>query len=396
MRTGSRSSSLLGQAEEIREQLVAWRRHLHAHPELSGHEQQTAAWVRDQLLSQGLAPRQPLENAVVVDLGSGPGPLVALRADIDALPIQEDTGLAFASQHRGVMHACGHDGHTAILLGAARLLGTHTLPGRVRLIFQPAEELLPGGAEPLIAAGVLEGVSAIAGLHLWAPLPTGTAVAVPGPAWAAADRFRAVVLGRGGHGGIPHRTLDALEVACRAVGAIQTIVSRRVDPLAAAVVTVGTLHAGDAFNVVAGRAEMEGTVRAFDPAVRDLVQHELERLLRHTAESAGAELELEYLRGDPPLVNHLGVTRTMARVAEDVLGQGQVRSGPREMAADDFACYLQRVPGCYLQLGCGGAEGGVYPHHHPRFDVDEAALPAGVAILTATALELLEGGVPVD
>jgi amidohydrolase len=339
-----------------------------------------------------LKPTRPLPNAVVADLdGPSSGPLVALRADIDALPITEETGLPFASARPGVMHACGHDGHTAILLGAARLLATRgTAPGRVRLIFQPAEEVPPGGAQALIAGGVLEGVQAIAGLHLWSPLASGRAAAISGPAWAAADRFRAVVRGRSGHGAIPHTAVDALEAACRAVVGLQSIVSRRVDPLQPAVVTVGSLHAGEAFNVIAGEAVLEGTVRAFDEGVRRHIRDQVQAVLAHAAADAGATVQVEYVDGYPPLVNDPAVTEAMRAVAAAHLGAGAVDDGPREMVADDFARYLERVPGCYLCLGAGGpASGRAHPHHHPRFDIDEAVLPHGVAILAGLALRLL-------
>ena len=380
---------LANQAKDMAAEIVGWRRHLHAHPDLSNHEEETAAFVRDALAGMGLSPRQPQPNAVVVDIGPAGAPLIALRADIDALPVEEETGLEFASVRRGVMHACGHDGHMAILLGVATLMAREErLPGRIRLIFQPAEEVPPGGAEALIAAGVLEGVSAIAGLHLWAPLPTGQAVVRPGPAWAAADRFRAVVVGRGGHGAIPHQAVDALEIACRGVTALQSIVSRRVDPLAPAVVTVGRLQAGDAFNIIAGRAEMEGTVRTFDGALRAQLEEEIERVLRHTAEASGAGLEWEYLRGYPPLVNDPAVAAILRQASTRVLGADAVHDGPPQMAADDFARYLQQVPGCYLLLGCGGQAASPYPHHHPRFRIDEAALVQGTHILAATAWRL--------
>jgi amidohydrolase len=383
--------SLTERAGELLPRLVAWRRHLHAHPDLSTHEEETAAYLQRELLMMGLDPWRPLPNAVVAEVGPAGGPLVALRADIDALPVHEETGLPFASVRPGVMHACGHDGHTAVLLGVAALLRTHPqFPGRVRLIFQPAEEVTPGGAELLVSAGVLDGVGAIAGLHLWAPLPSGQAVVAPGPAWASVDRFRAVFVGRAGHAALPHRAVDALEVACRGVGALQTVASRRVDPLAPVVVTVGTFHAGQAFNIIAGRAELEGTVRAFDAAVRAQVAEQVESVLRHTAEAGGAELEFEYIRGCPPVVNDPEVASVVARAAAGVLGPTAVHDGPPHMAGDDFGHYLERVPGCYLLLGSGGADGSPYPHHHPRFDIDEATLPQGVAILAATAWRLLE------
>ncbi len=378
-------------SQDLRPRLVAWRRYLHAHPELSFHETETAAYITSQLEQMDLAPRRILPNAVVLDIGDpARGPTIALRADIDALPIQEATGLPFASERPGVMHACGHDGHTAILLGVAALLGDADLPGCVRLIFQPAEEIPPGGAQELIAAGVLDGVSAITGLHLWSPLPRGTAAAIPGPAMAAADRFTATIRGSGGHGAMPHLCVDALEIACRAITALQTIVSRGVNPLEAAVVTVGMLRAGEAFNIVAGEAALEGTVRTFSPDVRQTVREQLHRLLLHTAAASGAEVDFTYIDGYPAVVNDPGVTELMASVAGEALGPDAVRSGPPEMAAEDFARYLEQVPGCFLLLGTGNAEcGATYPHHHPRFTVDEDVLPVGAAILAEMAWRLL-------
>jgi len=383
---------MLRRAQALRDNLVRWRRHLHAHPDLSFAEGPTADYVAAELEAAGLVSTRPLPNAVVAEVGAGRGgALVALRADMDALPIGEETGLPFASTRPGVMHACGHDGHMAILLGVSRLLAARLegLGGRVRLIFQPGEEVPPGGAADLIAAGVLDGVSAIAGLHLWSPLPTGTAVLATGPAWAAADRFRALVRGRGGHGAKPHEAVDALEAACRCVGALQTVVSRSVNPLDAAVVTVGTLHAGEAFNIIAGAAVLEGTVRAFDEGVRLAMRERISAILRHTAAAAGAEVELEYVDGYPPLVNDPEVARVVRSVAEQYLGPGAVRTGPPEMAADDFARYLQRVPGCYLSLGAARPGTAAYPNHHARFTIDEEALPQGAAILAETALRLL-------
>ena len=378
--------ALRAAADRLRPRLLGWRRHLHAHPELSGQERETAAFIAAELAALGLQARRPLPNAVVCDLGA-PGPRVALRADIDALPIREETGLPFASSRPGVMHACGHDGHTAILLGVAALLGPEPSVPPLRLIFQPAEEVPPGGAIDLIAAGVLEDVSAIAGLHLWAPLRSGAAVLAPGPAWAAADRFRAIILGRPGHAAEPHAAVDALETACRAVVGLQSIVSRRVDPLQPAVVTVGRLQAGEAFNVVAGEAVLEGTVRAFDEDVRRHIRAQIGSVLQHAAAAAGARVELEYVDGFPPLRNDPEVAAVVAAAAEAQLGPGTVAPGPRAMVADDFARYAERVPGAYLQLGAGGATAGL-PHHHPRFDIDEDVLPVGAAILADAALRL--------
>jgi len=398
-RTGGPAASgeddLLPQARALQDDLIHWRRHLHAHPELSFQETGTAAYIAAELEALGIAAERPAPNSVVADLGTaGDGPTVAIRADIDALPIVEETGLPFASLRPGVMHACGHDGHIAVLLGVARTLASRRdgLGGRARLIFQPGEEVPPGGAQALIAGGVLNGVSAALGLHLWSPLPTGTAVICAGPAWAAADRFRAVIHGRGGHGAKPHEAVDALEAACRCVAALQSIVSRSVNPLDAAVVTVGTLHAGEAFNIVAGSAVLEGTVRAFDEGVRQRVRARVQEVLTHTAAAAGARAEIDYVDGYPPLHNDPGVAEVMRAAAARHLGADAVHTGPPEMASDDFARYIERVPGCYMSLGAAEPGAPAYPNHHPRFTIDEAALPLGVAILVETAVRLMRHG----
>ncbi len=384
----------LDPARALAPSLVRWRRHIHQHPELSFHEVETAQYIANELRLMGLEPQHILPNAVIAEVGdAGRGPTIALRADIDALPISEETGLPFASLTPGVMHACGHDGHTAILLGVARLLADQreNIPGRIRLLFQPAEEIPPGGAEQLIAAGVLNGVSAIAGLHLWSPLPSGTAAAIPGPAMAASDRFTITIQGRGGHGAMPHRCIDALETASRIVVALQSIVSRSVDPLDAAVVTVGRFSSGTAFNVIAGEAVLEGTVRTLREEVRTLVRERLHTVVEHTAASASARADIEYIEGDPAVQNDPGVTAIVADIAEEHLGGGAIRSGPPEMAAEDFACYLQHVPGSFLLLGTANEHRhSTFPHHHPQFTIDEDVMPVGVSILTETAYRLLE------
>ena len=240
------------------------------------------------------------------------------------------------------------------------------------------------------SAGVLGGVSAVIGLHLWCPLPTGKAIVVSGPAWAAADRFRAVIHGRGGHGAKPQEAVDALEAACRCVVALQSIVSRAINPLDAAVVTVGTLHAGEAFNIVADAAVLEGTVRAFDEDVRRLIKGRIAEVLAHTAAAAGARAELDYVDGYPVLRNDAKVAEVMRQAAGRYLGEKAVGDGPREMAADDFARYAECVPGCYMSLGATAAGRPGYPNHHPHFTLDEDALPVGAAILAETALHLMQ------
>lgn len=381
---------------DLAPRLVAWRRHLHAHPELSFREHDTAAWVAAQLGEAGIPVARPTETGVVALIEGGlPGPTVALRADLDALPVQEENPVEYASRCPGVMHACGHDGHTAVLLGVARVLQAErqALPGRVKLVFQPAEEVPPGGALPLIEAGVLEGVSAMVGMHLWADLPAGVAAVSAGPVMACADEFRVTVAGRGGHGSQPHRAVDAVVVASQIVLNLQTVVSRRVDPRRPAVVSVGTVQGGYAFNVIAPSATLTGTVRTFDAATRERIREEMERIVAHTCAMAGATGELEFFGGYPAVVNDAGVAAAVAAAAREVLGAAGVVAQEPSMGGEDFAHYAERVPACYFFLGVRNeAKGIVHPHHHPRFDLDEDVLPVAVEILAGAARRLLARG----
>jgi amidohydrolase len=379
-------------AEAVLEQVVSWRRHLHRHPELSFHERETAAFVADTLAGFGAALEieRPAENAVLARLRTGrPGPVVALRADIDALPIAEESGVEFASENPGVMHACGHDGHTAMLLGAARLLSAarDRLPdGELRFVFQHAEELAPGGARDLVAAGATDGADLVYGCHLWTPLAYGRVAAVPGPFMAAADFFTLAISGRGGHGGLPHLADDVVAIGAQVVTNLQHVVSRRTDPLAPAVLSVGAFHAGDAPNVLPGRADLAGTVRSFDPAVRERMPELIEDVLRGVTAAHGATYELDYTFGYDPVVNE---ERATALVREAV-GPERLTDLDPIMGGDDFSAYLARSPGCYAFIGAGGDESGAtYPHHHPRFRIDERALRTGVELHVEVALRAL-------
>lgn len=377
------------------EQLTGWRRHLHRRPELSFHEEETASYIEGELRAMGLIPRRLAKTGVAADIALGPGGrTVAVRADIDALPLTEETGLPFASQCAGAMHACGHDGHTAITLGVARrladLAGQGTGTGCVRVFFQPAEETPPGGALDMIRDGVLEGVDAVVGLHLWSPLPVGTAGIAAGPVTANADMFEIDIAGVGGHGALPHETVDAVAVACDLVARIQTIVSRRVDPLEPAVVTVGALHAGTTHNIIADTARLLGTARTSSEAARRSVRTELERLCAQGALLHGARASLRFIEGYPAVVNHEVEARLFADVCADRLGEAAVHPMRPLMIGEDFAYYLRERPGAFLFLGAGSAAAGAaYPHHHPKFTIDEAALLPGVDILTETSLRLL-------
>jgi amidohydrolase len=362
--------------------VVAVRRALHARPELSFQEVETTRLIEERLAEMGLAPYRLAPTGVLADIvGDAPGPTIALRADIDALPIQEETGAPYASRTPGVMHACGHDGHTAMLLAAAlRLVRERRVRrGSVRLVFQAAEETLPGGARTLVEQGAMAGVQRVFGIHLLSSLPCGWAEVSPGPMTANADDFEVVFHGRGGHAALPHETTDAVVMAAAFVQAAQTVVARSVDPMAPAVVTIGMLAAGQAPNVVAERAVLRGTARTLDEGTRDTVEARLGELARKIAEAHGGTASFTYRRGYPAVVNDAAAAELFRAAAADVLGADRVGPHRPSMVGEDFSYYQSVCPGAFLMLGSGGP-GKDFPHHHARFDIDERALELGVSL----------------
>lgn len=378
---------------ELSARMVALRRELHRHPETSWKEVETARRIEGWLAELGLEPCRICETGVVAEVPGGAGPRIALRADIDALPIVEETGLPFASGNPGAMHACGHDGHAAMLLGAAELLAADPPSGPVRLIFQPAEEV-GAGARALIETGALEGVAAIFGGHLDVHFPAGTIFVTPGPVAASTDLFRVRIAGRGGHAARPHETVDAVVVASHVVLALQHVVSRGIDPAAAAVITIGRLQAGEVANAIAGSALLEGSIRALRAEVRERLLTEAERVARATAALHGAVAEVEIEHGTPPLVNDERMAALAREAAVRIAGPERVAPLPStNMAGEDFSFYQERVPGCYVRFGARPA-GTAHPNHSSRFDFDEAALGWGAAWLAEVARvagEALEG-----
>ena len=378
--------------------LVRTRRDLHRHPELGFQEHRTAGIVAERLRAAGYEVETGIaETGVVGTLrgGAGDGPTLLLRADMDALPIAEACTHDFVSTAEGVMHACGHDAHVAIGLAVAeRLARTRDAwRGTVKYMFQPAEEGL-GGAMGMIDAGVLDGVDAALGLHVWLGLPSGVVGVVEGPQMAGAGEFEVTIRGRGGHGAIPHETVDALLVAAQCTVALQAVVSRTVSPLDSAVVTVGALHAGSAHNVIAETAHLLGTIRAFDPALAEALPGRVERVVAGVCAAMGASYEFRYRAEAPPTVNDARIAATVRREAERIVGSARVRTDGdvRTMAAEDFGDVLARVPGCYFFVGGRNeARGMVHPHHSPRFDLCEDCMPVAVEVLEGAAVAVLNG-----
>jgi amidohydrolase len=385
---------ILVELPELEPEIIGWRRHFHEHPELSYDEHETARFVEWKLQRWGLEPERPTPTSVVARLrGDLPGPTIALRADMDALPIEEENTFEFASKHPGVMHACGHDGHTAMLLGVAQLMSRRgaELPGEVRFVFQHAEEKPPGGAVELVEAGVLEGVDAIVGAHLMSIIDTGQIVVLPGPELAAADLFEITVRGRGGHGAMPQQTVDPVAVAAQLVSALQLPVSRQTDPLDSAVLSITRIVGGSAHNVIPETVELWGTVRTFRPETREEIRESMARISESVTAAFGAEADFRWVEGYPAVVNDPRVAGVIAEAASAVVGNGGVVDIPPIMGGEDFSAYLARTPGAFVLVGARSEEAeSAYPHHHPRFTVDERALPIGVAVLVRSALALLE------
>jgi len=376
----------LAEAEQL--DLVKWRRDLHRHPELGFEEHRTAGVVSRHLEENGFEVTTGIAETGVVGLlrGSGPGPVVMLRFDMDALPITEENTHDFVSQNPGVMHACGHDGHVAIGMGVASLLARwrDRLTGTVKMVFQPAEEGL-GGAVRMIEAGVLDDPrpDVALGLHILSTEPSGLVLAGDGPVMAAADRFRIVVRGRGGHGAMPHQTVDAAVAAAQMVTALQTIVSRSVDPSDVAVVSVGTIRAGTGANIIADTAEMTGTIRTFDEATRSVVLDRLREVVEGTAQAMRATADLTTDEIAVAVVNDSDAAALVRDSAIRIVGAEMVSPEQRLMASEDMSYFLRRVPGCFFFIG-GARTRDEHTHHHPKFDFDEAVLTQGVAILCET------------
>ena len=386
--------------EQLREQVVAWRRFLHQHPEPSFHEHDTSQFVADTLASfGGLEISRPTPTSVMARLigGGGPGPVLAIRADMDALPIQEANSHEFVSQVPGVMHACGHDGHTAMLLGAAKVLLAQraNIRGEVRFLFQHAEELYPGGATEMVNAGVLDGVDMVIGAHLWLGLPFGQVGARLGPLMASLNTFRITIEGAGGHAAMPHQTVDSIAIAAQVVVNLQHVVARNVDPLQSAVISVTQIAGGSTTNVIPSLVELAGTVRTFDPALRVRIPGLMERVVAGVTSAHGARYRWTFEPGYAAVINDERANDLVRRAVIHAVGEGPLVEATPTMGAEDFSAYQQHAPAAFFFIGAANeARGIVHPHHHERFDLDERALDYGTRIFVAAVDEFL--GVPAD
>jgi amidohydrolase len=378
--------------EEEKTRIIGVRRDLHRIPETGLKEVKTSAYIARCLREEGLQVQTGIVQTGVVGLleTGTPGPCLLIRADMDGLPVREETGLPFASTHEQTMHACGHDGHMAMALGAARVLNRlrRDLKGSITFLFQPAEEG-PGGARPMIDAGVMEHpkVDYSVGCHLWPGIPQGVIGVRAGPLMAAMARFEITIMGKGGHAGMPHQCVDALDTGVQVVNALHRIVSRQMDPLAPTVVSVASFHAGNAFNVIPARAELVGTTRTFDREIWKSWPDRIETIVSGVCRSMGADYELTCDNGFPPLVNDAAMARLVRECAGDVVGPSQVVEPDPTMGGEDMAFYLERSKGCFFFLGTGYE--GCAPLHSPRFAFDEDVLLSGVEMFCRIALRLL-------
>jgi len=385
------------EAKELFEFSRMLRRDFHRNPELGFHEYRTAGIVARELSQMGLEVTSGIAETGVVALleGAKPGPVVLLRFDMDALPVVELNQVEYTSHNPGVMHACGHDGHVAVGITVARMLYEMRaeLPGTIKFVFQPAEEG-QGGAEKMVEAGVMNDPTPVhtLALHLWNELPVGSACFVPGPLMAGAALFSIMLTGKGGHGAMPQQTIDPIVAAAQIISALQTVISRNVSPVLAGVLSVTSIKAGETFNVIPQTAEMKGTLRYFDPSVKQILLSRFDKIVRTVAAAFDCEVEIKLTDLTPPVVNEPELTNKLGKLAPTIIPSLQINTTFQSMGSEDMAIMMEKVPGCYFLVGSANHEKGLdFGHHHPRFDFDEAALPVAAALMAASAVSLLQG-----
>ncbi|TQR21305.1 M20 metallopeptidase family protein [Psychrobacillus vulpis] len=378
----------------LTEWIIEQRRYLHTHPELSHQEKETKTYITSQLHGLGIETYSITGKDVIgIIKGDHPGKTVAIRSDMDALPILEETGLPFSSVNNGVMHACGHDGHMSILLGIARLLVSNksAIHGTIHLLFQHAEEEVPGGAVEIVGANGLNNIEAIFGYHLWQPLKSGLIGVRQGPTMAGADRFIIRIFGKGGHGSMPEETIDPTLVISQIITQLHTIVSRSIKAIDQAVISIGELHSGTSYNVIPDTAFASGTVRYFNKDTSLLIEKRIEDIIAGVCKSFGATYELDYIHGDPPVLNDKALTAFIQKTAISLFGEEKVVEIDPILGSEDFSYYSHEIPASFTFIGVG-KEDTPYGHHHPKFDIDEDMLPVGVELFTTGVLNYLRGG----
>lgn len=386
--------TVLSKAEQLKQKLVELRRDFHQHPELGLQEVNTAKKVEGVLKGLGIETKMLVNGTGVRGFlkGPKPGKTIALRADMDALPIQEETDVTYQSLNKGVMHACGHDAHMAMLLGAAMILSEKKdgLKGNVVFIFQPAEEI-GEGAKAMVEEGVLEEVDRIFGLHVYSILPFGTLGYRPGPLMAAGDFFDVKITGKGGHGGLPHLTVDPIVIAANVINALQTLVSREVDPVESAVMSICKMSSGEAYNVIPETATFGGTIRSHKPELREALPRRIKEILEGVVSAMRGSYEFNLMSKFPATINDEEMTAFVVNVAKEILGEDKISVLKPLMGSEDFSFYLQKIPGTFVFLGVENKDKGiVYPHHHPKYNIDEDILPIGTALHVSVALEYLK------
>lgn len=389
-------STLENLIRDVHDDVIRWRRHIHANPDLSFQEKPTADFIARELAAlPELVLSRPVENSVIAVLqGEKPGPMWALRADIDALPLQEESGETFSSTKAGVMHACGHDAHTAMLMGAAKVLCRlrHQLHGSIKFIFQPAEEVPPGGARELVEKGVVDDVEKIFGLHVFPTSPTGKITLKEGVYVASSDNFDITLFGQGGHGSMPQFCIDPVVIGAEVVTALQNVVARNLDPINAPVLTIATFQAGDSYNVIPDSARLAGTVRTHNQQVREQVPQLMQRIVEGVVSAHGARCEIRWQQGYAVGNNHADTNAIAKAAIAEHFVEGTLQLADRALfGSEDFSSYQEKIPGTFLFIGCGNEEkGAVWNVHNPHFRIDEAALAVGVKTHIALVSALFE------